>query len=481
MKKLFSITVISVLLTGCDKFLDVYPNDRLLENQILSNQINLHNVLNGIYGNMMAGTAYGAALTQTDIEIMAQRYDLNRHTEGSLSRSLQVYDYVQSSTMDRFAGIWSRAYTNIMEINYFIGLLGRVTVYIPENQMNILYGEAYGLRAMHHFDLLRLFGPVPELYATDSTSIMPYNDNTSQTAKIQPLISANEVMKKVIADLDTAARFLEGSDPIITNGIVKTIGINSIENFYVNRNHRMNYYAVKALQARVHLWGGNNEQAAAAARVVISEGGKYFPWVEYNDAIRNTDPDRIFSSEVIFGYRNREMYNNYRRLFAANVLNQTLLNPNSSRLDKVFDVGGDLRFIPSRTWQTTPDRPAERTSFKFAEPQGSHDGTFSYFQPLIRISEMYYILAEAEQDISHLAKVYNEARWMVPQLSLDAKLDEELAKEYAREFWGEGQLFFFYKRKNMSKIPNGNTENTELTMAPQIYKVPIPLKELEIR
>lgn len=63
-------------------------------------------------------------------------------------------------------------------------------------------------------------------------------------------------------DLRDAAALLKEYDPIVVEGSVT-------DEFLVRRTCRMNYYAVKALQARAFLWYGEKENAYAAAMEVI--------------------------------------------------------------------------------------------------------------------------------------------------------------------------------------------------------------------
>ena len=96
---------------------------------------------------------------------------------------------------------------------------------------------------------------------------------------------------------------------------------------------------------------------------------------------------------------------------------------------------------------------------------GKYDG--AEIMPLIRLSEMYYIAAECTTDAGESADLINTVRHArsIPE-SLDIQATNaydapdvrpgydssksvrinELMKEYRKEFYGEGQLFYFYKR-----------------------------------
>ena len=67
------------------------------------------------------------------------------------------------------------------------------------------------------------------------------------------LLSASKVLEYVIDDLKEAERRL-ANDPVIEQGPLLEEGSTEEENFWHYRTFRLNYYAVKALQARVYLY-----------------------------------------------------------------------------------------------------------------------------------------------------------------------------------------------------------------------------------
>ncbi len=58
-------------------------------------------------------------------------------------------------------------------------------------------------------------------------------------------------------------------------------------------------------------------------------------------------------------------------------------------------------------------------------------------------------------------------------LSAD-EVNTEIFKEYRKEFLGEGQLFFYYKRLNLQSI-----EGAGVTANDNIYVLPMPDNEVE--
>ena len=55
----------------------------------------------------------------------------------------------------------------------------------------------------------------------------------------------------------------------------------------------------------------------------------------------------------------------------------------------------------------------------------------------------------------------------------DEEIKNEIYKEYRKEFVGEGQIFFYYKRKGMEIIPGYNMSMTDLE-----YQYPMPDDEI---
>ena len=106
--------------------------------------------------------------------------------------------------------------------------------------------------------------------------------------------------------------------------------------------------------------------------------------------------------------------------------------------------------------------------------------------PVIRVSEMYYIAAEAASvkgDLSGGVDYLNMVRTHRGLTALDAagfagsdSLNFEIMREYQKEFFQEGQTFFYYKRlnKNLSQV----TSNTAIIPA-GVYTFPVPDRELE--
>ena len=75
--------------------------------------------------------------------------------------------------------------------------------------------------------------------------------------------------------------------------------------------------------------------------------------------------------------------------------------------------------------------------------------------PLIRLSEMYLIVMETAEltEANKLYKSYMaEKNALITTDMAREELNAEILNEYRREFWGEGQMFYAYKRLGVKEM-----------------------------
>ena len=107
--------------------------------------------------------------------------------------------------------------------------------------------------------------------------------------------------------------------------------------------------------------------------------------------------------------------------------------------------------------------------------------------PLIRLAEMYFIVMEATSSTTEANGLFSEyaSSRGIATADLSSNKLRTLTKEFNKEFYAEGQMFFFYKRKAMQKIPNGkwekDSESQTINMNMNNYVVPLPDSEINMR
>lgn len=468
------ILLLLLIITGsCNKFLDVQPEDKYTEDQVFRSELNVQQALNGLYVNMAANSLYGAYLSNTVIEVMARRYNVPATINGQIYSDVLLTYASPAAQGTYFDVLWSNAYATIRKTNLFIADLQQAESFLSHDKINLLKGEALAIRAMLHFDLLRLYGPV---FANGDSVKMSIPYLSSTDTKLSSLLPANQVMDSVMADLNMAAGLLV-KDTIRTAGVMMPSNIDFYSSY---RNRRLNYYAVKGLIVRALLYRGNKTAAHDAAKALLDESEQWFGWLPYANILNaGTNPDRVFSTEILFGLYNPDMYTVYQSNFVSTLNSFTMLTAQKDRLNLVFENNqNDYRFIT--TWLVGPNNI--RTFNKFADIDDATK-TWRFVQPLLRKTELYYTLAETDPDPATGLQYLNTVRHNrgLPDLAAGADLKTEIQKEYQKEFWGEGQLFFYFKRNNLSAIPSGTDGNAGSVVNNPVYVVPLPSSETQLR
>lgn len=296
------ILACSTMMVSCDSWLEVKPYDKISEGELQKSEEGYQKMLNGIYIDLNSDALYGQSLSVEMIEVMGGAYAIG--TDNSVwgnYKDLSNYQYGTEYWRNRLDQTWNKAYALILNCNKILENIDQNQGLFTGGNYYAVKGEALALRAMLHFDMLRLFGPV---YAKDSDKkAIPYYNK--QTNSPEPILTAKEVAEKVVADLEEA-RILLANDPVKTEGTLMSGSQDGTSNFMRYRALRLNYYAVEALLARVNLYMGNKTEAFKYATDVIKTADQgIFPFVDKSLIIGSpADPDRIFSSEVLFALTN---------------------------------------------------------------------------------------------------------------------------------------------------------------------------------
>lgn len=475
--KITFVFLLSLSAVSCSDFLDVVPQDKILEDQTYSSEAGVQNVHNGLYLQLAASNLYGRQLTMDAVEILGQQYNMG----GSHSKNkIATYAYAESNPKNTFSGIWESAFTTILSANKFLESIDEHAGVISSEKANLLKGEAIAIRAMLHFDMLRLYGPIYKVAPADPS--IPYYDVALTTSN--PLLPAKEVIAKILADLDLAQSLL-ANDPILTTGKYSASTAFDANPYYsANRGQRMNYLAVKCLKARVLLYADDKTAASLVANDIINfvKTKGFINWTPYLDATNASSPDRIFSSENFFALSDYTLYAKQKVMFDASISDFDIYAPMLSRLNAVFESNdNDYRSLPSWKIPITGGK-TQKTFYKY-EDVSDKTKLFRFQIPMFKLSEIYLIAAETATVPADGIAFLNTLRFNrgLTNVAATAVLATEITKEYRKEFMGEGQLFFYYKRINSATIPNGSAASGNVTMTALQYVVPLPDAEINFQ
>lgn len=482
MKKTIGIIAVAVLVlvsTGCEGWLNVKPYDKIAQDELLSSEEGYMKLLNGIYIELNRDMLYGAALSVEMIEVMGGAYVIG--TDKSVwgnYRDLSEYKYGTDYWRARMNETWNKAYSLILNCNLILENIEGDRKLFTDDNYRMVKGEALALRAMLHFDMLRLFGPVYSRHPNQEA--IPYYKAYSVTPN--EVLAASEVAELITHDL-LEARILLANDPVRTEGVRMESPADGSSNFLHYRNLRLNYHAVSALLARSALYFGDRQAAYAYAMEVIKAGEEgIFPFVDKSLVTGSPDdPDRIFSSEVIFALSHSQRNTLFKSYYdPSRIPNYVFRMDNDLMSGAVFGGGArtggnqdDYRYRVN--WVATG---ANRYFYKYSDMNDTGNIRNTMI-PMIRLGEMYLIAAEAlSDDLAAGTALVNILRSNRGVNNIQELTPEILQYEYIRELYGEGQLFFMYKRM-YSPVLFSMTASSNPQPSDRIFIVPLPDSETE--
>lgn len=461
MKKIsLTILLISGVLSfsSCKKWLDVQPSSQVKESELFKTESGFKEALAGVYTILTDNALYGKELTYGMMSVLSHEwpsYPSEYNDDGN-------YNYIAAFSQARIDAVWANMYKAITNVNNILENIDGYNVFSGDNY-KIIKGEALALRAFLHFDLLRTFGASYTVNADQAA--IPYVSSYSAKQTVQS--NVREVVDKIQADL-LAAKELLKVDPIFTGRVVGELEDNG---YLINRQLHLNYYAVEGLLARLYLYTGNYNQARTSANAVIASGKFSFSTQANLIAAR----DLCGAPEQLFGLQVTNLTQN-----AVTYLSQegtSVFSISQDMLKVYYDNTVDYRFL---YWFKEGEGVAINNRYLLKYSKSA--ATETYYQnkmSLLKLAEMYYVLAECDyhdgQSILADVNAVRRARGIAELTAAPADTRSFLTAEYRKEFFGEGQLFYYYKRLNQSAIAYSDKNLVNL----KAYIFPLPQAELD--
>lgn len=441
MRKILFICMLFCL-ASCESWLDVSPKSQVKNEDMFSNESGFQTAMFGVYTSMASSMLYGSELSMGFMDVLARYYEVP--TTQNYYRAY-AYDYTSSFVVNYSERFWQDMYKTIMNCNYLLENIEGKEDLFSRGHYPVMKGEMLGVRAYLHFDLLRMYAPS---FAEGKTlPAIPYVDRLSRTPF--PQLTVEEVTERIIKDCRAALDLLKDSEPWVLQGTDRFT-----DHFFENRRERMNYYAVQALLARVCLYAGNTTEAGKISDELIKTKG-----------LGVTNP--LFS---IYSDKTPDRVNSFFAMHSDGIEVFTVKDTRREELFEATKYNMDNRVI--KWFNLKSGSTSVYLVTKYA-------GAVTL--PLIRMNEVYYISAECCQDEETALGFLNQVRndYGIPsQLDLKAGqcvFADELQKEYRKSFMGEGQFFYFLKRRDAKQIPLA----AEIENPRKVYTLPMPEGELE--
>ena len=466
------IFILGVLFLGssCENFLDVHPKGEVTGKELLKDRKGFENAIYGVYATIRNQTLYGRYLSYYTLDVMAQYYTSFGNTYVS---ELRAFNYKQTDVETEFYNIWCKMYNNISNVNNILENLDNISAsslkYYP-----IYKGEALGLRAFMHFDLLRIFSE--QITQNPEAAGIPYATQFSLTAP--EFLKAKDVYTRIKNDLKEAEKLL--NDPELYSSAT------AIDNYLKDQSTHFNLQAVQGTLARVYLTENNIDSALYYAEQVInSQKQSLLKKTELKDAFAGI----LSPKETIFGLYYKGFYDNVLKDLYQSITFYSL-DPryNIENIYQQNRTGNDYRwdewFIPAS--QTSATRLKKITDIYQLNNKPCPAEVIQGIN-LIRLPEMYYIASEAallKGDYPTALNYFNQVLESRGLTALDDRIPAEtltidrIDEERYKEFIGEGQSFFHMKRRHLDIQ---DADGQLIKASPKIYNIEIPEQEFDYR
>lgn len=498
-KQVLLISLVTMTLFGlssCNDWLDVRPETEQKDEDQFATSQGFYDALVGAYMEMASRDIYGERLTMTNIESLAHQWLL---TETGTSRYEDYYlmeheydnvAYAQAAVKT----IYAKLFNVIAQANMIIKNIDeRGDVILNPAIRYTIQGEAYAMRAYCQLDVLRLFGEVPG--GTTHTEL-PYSETTG-IDQMPSYYDFDAYVEKLKADIEKAKELLIENDPVMTHSFEELNDSYSaiVDDNMLYRQSRLNYWAVRALEARMYLYIGDKAQAAEIAREIINATIDGAPVMTLSGSEDFNQGYKLCPSECLF-YLSKWNVMDYSRDFlvggSTTFSNLTSLGITPQKFNAMYS--GQNTTTHNRYKNCWNDKAVDQygqttivtTKYYWDDDEMTEDQKMFGCQiiPMLRMSEVYLIAMEGSTSLAEANDLYYDYRLAHevptdPDFTSLHEVADYMIPEYRREFFAEGQLFYTYKRLKATSIMGNMQSASEqpVSIEEEDYVIPLPTTE----
>jgi len=427
MKKVISIFTLAIItLTSCTEFLTLEPQDELIREEYWKTEGDVVAVLGTAYSKM--GSLLNEIYYWTELRGGLITKDEKRVSTSSLEFfNYNINEYNEKVKWDDFYVV--------------INIANTIIQYAPlakENDLTFTtlayegyLAEAYYLRSMCYFYLVKTFRDVPFILEPYSTDGQDFNIETS---------SEQEIIDQLIVDLNNIAGMAFKQDYFST-----------VE----QQKGRVNINAVYALLADIYLWNNDYQNCIEAcdriSNVYLVNGEDYFDiYAQSGNSLES-----IF--ELQFDYNEYETTNSLYELTSNNsrgdkefMVSEYLMGLyTQDDLRQTTEEGFSVTYNPDNfgIWKYEGNSPYDKDDI-YSINRTSYDSDANWI--FYRLSDIQLMKAEAyaeQDDFTNALKELNEIK---RRAGIDEYMDAtdkkrlllEILDERGRELVGEGKRWY---------------------------------------
>jgi len=274
----------------------------------------LQGLLYGAFNRMTGSTYYGR-----DFIIYGEVRSDNCFSNGNSGRFVTVAAMTLGNNDGYSSGTWSQIYTVIASANIIIGA---ENITGDEALIKHIKGQAYAIRALSHFDLLKLYGQ-QHVSGGDATLGVPYILEYKGDDLLPKRNTVAEVKTNINNDLDMALSLMSA-----------TLNDNS--------KQTISTHAVNALKARVAIYFGDWNVAKTACEAVINSNKfQIIAPASYDDIWKTDSPvNSVF--ELAFSSTDNANINGLQYIYRGSQYGDIQTLADLSGLFEATDVRGTV-------------------------------------------------------------------------------------------------------------------------------------------
>ena len=462
---ILAIAATAVVSTSCIK--ETFPTSVASNEQVAANPSALESMVNGM----------SAFVNKFDVLGSDRAYDWGYPSIGIIRDVMcedmtvieSGYDWYQAWAKNQYQSdmyiygqfIWN-FYTQFLQTANAV--IGAVPYEGAEGTQAAYLGMAYCYRAMINLDMGRMYEYKQNNYTTapelvGKTIPLILENLTEEQARNNPRVDKAALIEHIQGDLTKAIALL---------GDYKRSAMNQPD-----------LSVAYGLQARAYMWAEDYTNAKIAAQNALA-AGSYSPltegqWTDTKSGFNNADSQKSWmwasmlateddvvqtgilnfaswmASETTFGYASAGPFRMcdvrlYGQISDADFRKKSWKAPKGSLVETPM-IANTADYDNS----VLPDLASVKFRPGSGNPDDSQIGaTVDY--PLMRCEEMYFIIAECDAHAGSKASLEDFMRkYRYSSYSCNAtNLVEEVLLQKRIEFWGEGIIFYDYKRLNRS-------------------------------
>jgi tetratricopeptide (TPR) repeat protein len=452
---------LSLTLSSCDNLLDVEPQQEVEPDAALTSQGGFESILSSTYDDLQDVGYYGQFFMLYPEALADNAINLPGFAR---------YDGPPRNAAREHLNRWGGHYTSINKTNLILSEIGDLEIQELSDEETQAFkdrmrGEAYFLRALNYFDLVRTkaYEPGVEVNGFTQGVILRTEPSQSEEQANRRLsrASVSDVYDRIETDLQEAISLLEG----VGNG-----------------RYQANEAAAQALLAQVHLYRKDFDDAASTATTAL----------ETADA--NLGADLLNEDEYVEAHEGEEMSSAIFSVNLAPEFDGDVTNVNESLSSLTHDPSSfNFQLLPSQDLISAHEEGDVRAELYETLPSGDTRinkytqavGSYTDNIPVIRAAEVLLIRAEARFEDENESGALEDVNTLrtergLEEVSLSGEsLIDEILRQKRLELAFEGERFFDLKRRGMD-IPKPQVNLPDLPYEDRRILAPIPSSQVQL-